>query len=72
METTEAKAWAQEEFGDAQLGDARRTARLVAIGSGVAARPGGRVTSVFGTGAERIVAPVDVLIGMGAPSSLGR
>lgn len=53
METTEAKAWAQEEFGDAQLGDARRTARLVAIGSGVAARPGGRVTSVFGTGAER-------------------
>jgi hypothetical protein len=53
METTEAGAWAHEEFGDAQLGDARRTARLVAIGSGVAARPSGQVTSVFGTSAER-------------------
>jgi hypothetical protein len=53
METTEAGAWAHEEFGDAQLGDARRTTRLVAIGSSVAARPAGQVTSVFGTNAER-------------------
>jgi hypothetical protein len=45
--------WAQEEFGHAELGDARRTARLVAMGSQVARRPGGTVTKVFEDAAAR-------------------
>ncbi len=51
--TTEAGAWAQQEFGHAVLGDARRTARLVAVAEGAAARPSGRITEVFATGAQR-------------------
>ena len=39
-ETTEVMAWASEEFGQADLGDARRTARLVRMG---AAAQGGYV-----------------------------
>jgi hypothetical protein len=42
-----------EEFGDAQLGDLRRTARLVTMATEVAANPGGRVSSVFRRSAER-------------------
>lgn len=42
-----------EEFGDAQLGDVRRTARLVTMATEVAANPGGRVSSVFRRSAER-------------------
>ena len=45
-------AWATSTFGDAALGDARRTARLVEIAAGVSERPNGRVTQVF-EGAER-------------------
>lgn len=56
METTEAGAWAEQEFGHAEIGDARRTARLVAVAKGAAARPGGRITEVFRTGAERTAA----------------
>lgn len=42
-----AEAWSLEEFGDAALGDPRRTARLVAMGSRAARQPGGKVTQVF-------------------------
>jgi hypothetical protein len=46
-------AWAQRTFGDAELGDARRTRRLVKAAAGLIARPGGRVTRVFARSAER-------------------
>lgn len=39
--------WAESEFGNAQLGDIRRTRRLVDVAAGVAAGPNGKVTSVF-------------------------
>lgn len=54
MHTTKALArWSQEEFGLADLGDSRRTARLVAMGAGAAARPDGRVSSTFSREADR-------------------
>jgi hypothetical protein len=40
-------------FGDAQLGDQRRTQRLVRMGAQMAARPGGKVTEVFTEPAAR-------------------
>lgn len=45
--------WAEEEFGDADLGDLRRTARAVTLAASMAARPRGRVTDVLDTSAER-------------------
>jgi hypothetical protein len=51
--TDAAWAWAQQTFGHAALGDARRTARLVAMGAGALAHPAGRITQVYGTDAER-------------------
>lgn len=45
--------WSKKEFGDADLGDRRRTARLVAIGAQVAAQPAGRITQVFSDAAGR-------------------
>jgi hypothetical protein len=45
--------WAIEEFGDAALGNRRRTDRLVAMASGVAAAPAGRITAVFADPASR-------------------
>jgi hypothetical protein len=50
---TEAVRWAAEEFGDAWLGDRRRTDRLVRMAARVAARPAGRVSEVFERAAER-------------------
>lgn len=47
------QAWAAAEFGAAQLGDARRTRRLVAMGAAIAAQPAGRITQVFSGSAER-------------------
>jgi uncharacterized membrane protein len=46
MEATQAIDWAMTEFGGAELGDVRRTRRLVAIASGVLMRPGGTVGAV--------------------------
>lgn len=46
-------AWAERTFGDANLGDARRTARLVEVADGVCARPAGRLTQVFHDPAQR-------------------
>lgn len=42
----DADAWAAEEFGGADLGDARRTERLVRLAAEVAQRPAGTVTGV--------------------------
>jgi len=51
-ETTDVMAWASEEFGQADLGDARRTARLVRMGAAVARSPAGKVSAVFTEDAE--------------------
>jgi hypothetical protein len=51
-EATDVMAWASEEFGQAELGDARRTARLVRMGAAAARSPAGKVTAVFADDAE--------------------
>lgn len=53
MQQASAIAWAQEEFGRARLGDARRTARLIGMAREVALQPAGRVSEVFEKAAER-------------------
>src|SRR5688500_5464697 len=53
MEVEAARAWSFEEFGSAALGDARRTARLVAMGQRAAERPSGCISEVFDSDAER-------------------
>lgn len=45
--------WAEEEFGEACLGDRRRTRRLVQLAAEVAARPAGTVTQACATSASR-------------------
>jgi hypothetical protein len=45
--------WAEEEFGHAELGDVRRTARLVSMATQVALRPAGRISEVFLEAAQR-------------------
>ena len=47
------RAWADQTFGDAVLGDARRTRRLVEVAAGVCERPAGRLTRVYSAGAKR-------------------
>jgi len=49
----QALTWAEKEFGDAELGDVRRTARLVGMAASAFCRPAGRVTEVFRTDSER-------------------
>jgi hypothetical protein len=48
-----AATWAGQEYGLAELGDARRTARVVAMAARVAERPAGKVTEAFPTSAEQ-------------------
>jgi hypothetical protein len=48
-----AQAWAQEEFGHANVGDARRTNRLVNMAASAALFPSGKLTDVFQTSATR-------------------
>ena len=48
----EPMVWAKEQFGGVDLGDARRTARLVLVASSAAMSPGGTVSSVFDDDAE--------------------
>jgi hypothetical protein len=50
---TEPATWAQEQFGSIDLGDARRTVRLVRIATSAAQSPAGTVTGVFTDDAER-------------------
>jgi Transposase DNA-binding/Transposase Tn5 dimerisation domain len=45
--------WSLGEFGHAQLGDERRTKRLVALAARAAGRPGGTIARVFDDLAER-------------------
>lgn len=53
MDRIEARAWAHDEFGAADLGDGRRTARLVAMATEAVLRPHGRVSQVFRQAAAR-------------------
>lgn len=46
-------AWAEDEFGGVDLGDARRTWRLVRMAQRVAEHPAGTVTGVFSVPRER-------------------
>ena len=48
-----AKAWAESEFGEAELGDERRTRRLVQLAAEVATRPAGTVTHACASSASR-------------------
>lgn len=50
---SESRLWALEEFGHAELGDARRTQRLVRMAEQLCARPAGKLTQVFSDGAQR-------------------
>jgi hypothetical protein len=45
--------WAREEFGEAELGHATRTDRVIAMATRAARCPGGRVSEVFDTDASR-------------------
>lgn len=47
MDPSGASGWAFEEFGHAELGDSRRTARLVDMGREACQRPSGRVSEVY-------------------------
>ncbi len=49
----QARRWAEKTFGDAELGDERRTARLVSMAAQVARTPAGTVGQVFTEDAER-------------------
>jgi hypothetical protein len=48
-----AAAWAQDEFGEVELQDARWRKRLVRVAGQAARRPAGKVTEVFANDAER-------------------
>jgi hypothetical protein len=50
---SESRDWSVAEFGRVDLGDTRRTERLVAIGAAACERPCGRVAAVFLTDRER-------------------
>ncbi len=45
--------WAAELFGDADLGDSRRTARLINIATRAAQKPAGKISDVFDIPAEQ-------------------
>jgi Transposase DNA-binding/Transposase DDE domain len=53
MNRREGREGAYEDFGDAELGDARRTQRVVSMAATANARPAGRVLQVFQSSAER-------------------
>lgn len=53
MDRVEETAWAMAQFGDTNLGDSRRTARLVRLATFAARSPAGTVTGVFDDDAER-------------------
>ncbi|HEX7509413.1 MAG TPA: IS4 family transposase [Polyangia bacterium] len=53
MKTATSADWAQREFGKAKVKDARWVARLVLVAAQAARRPAGKVTEVFGNGADR-------------------
>src|SRR5262245_28432716 len=53
LPSLQVSSWANEEFSHADLGDLRRTKRLVTMADGAASRPAGAVTRVYEVSAER-------------------
>jgi len=53
VKSASAAAWAQGEFGTVEVEDARWRRRLVLVAEQTARRPGGKVTEVIGSSAER-------------------
>jgi hypothetical protein len=53
MKRADARSWSEEEFGGAELGHARRTARAVAMASECCMSPSGRISDVFVDDAAR-------------------
>src|ERR1700733_11957367 len=51
--TLGAARWAEGEFGRAQLGDVRRTRRLVMMAAMASRRPSGKVSAVFDRAPDR-------------------
>ena len=51
--TKAAERWAEASFGGADLGDVRRSKRMVQMMGRLASEPSGRITRVFGDGADR-------------------
>ena len=49
----EPTAWAADQFGSFDLGDFRRTTRIVRVAASAAMAPAGTVTAVFTDDAER-------------------
>lgn len=50
---SEQAKWAMDEFGQAALGDGRRTTRVLNMATRAAQRPGGKITDVFSSDRER-------------------
>jgi hypothetical protein len=53
MEHVRCQRWAEQEWGKANLGDPRRTRRLVLVGAGAASNPAGKITEIFSRSADR-------------------
>lgn len=53
MYSVDPVVWARQEFGHAELGDARRRNRLVRLAAQAAQRPAGTITTVLDSSAER-------------------
>jgi hypothetical protein len=53
MDQGTARAWALEEFGGIDLGDARLRSRAIAVGAEALRRPDGRISEVFADAAAR-------------------
>lgn len=53
--SSQVELWAMREFGDVELGDVRRSARLVDVAAGLASKPGRAISTCCGTsGAQAI------------------
>jgi hypothetical protein len=53
MEHVRCQRWSEQEFGKSDLGDSRRTKRLVLVGAGAASNPAGKITEIFSHSSER-------------------
>lgn len=53
QDNSEQAAWANDEFGHAELGDSRRTLRVLNMATRAAQRPAGKITDVFTKDKER-------------------
>jgi hypothetical protein len=72
VNTEDTLSWACEEFGHAQLGDKRRTSRLVSMVAGLASAAAGKISEVFTESKEREAAYRSVENPRVDPESVGR